>query len=260
MSDILRTSHLFRTGEIARIVSAAEMDYTVNSDNPEYGLAIVLDGSYNIVDYVRRGDPPRRLVENNSVLIATTGRLRVNYLSGVPDQDSKYDTSIRIGALYENRNGKQERVRCKIGLEFRIARNKPDIAQSIYTVMREKNANRLLKKDFLSKLGWQFGDNVHHILHTFLKDNGADVLESSTGRRELGERARTELESRLGEEGLEYIDLLANVDRRSLASMIFVPDFKYDHKLIIVAKLVSYTVSIVSSVVGLLFALDILPP
>ena len=224
----MRGSHLFRKGEIARIASAKELMGLVHSDNPEYGLAIVLDGSYNIIDYVRQGDPPRRLGENNSVLIATTGRLRVNYLSGVPDQDAKYDTSIRIGALYENRNGKQERVRCKIGLEFRIARNKPDIAQSIYPIMRDKNANRLLKKDFLSMLGWQFGDNIHHILHTFLRDNGADVLESSTGRRELGERARTELESRLGEEGLEYIDLLANVDRRSLASMIFVPDFQYD--------------------------------
>ena len=212
LSDTGLSRALFKPGEIARIVSAQELGGKVYSDHPAYRLAIVLGQDHNIGGYVQKGDLPRTLKDDEYALIATTESVRVNYLSGVPNPNTRHELGIDIEPFHEHDRDSNKRVRvcCRVGFEFRAAEYNQNIAQTIHRIMRDEDTNRLSKRDFLSHLGHRFSDNIHHIVQTFLNSNSAIDLESFTGSRELNEYAKEKLAKRLGEEGLEYIDLLAH--------------------------------------------------
>ena len=203
---------LFRPGEIARIVGARELGNEIRLDHPEYGLAIVLDRHRRIVEHLRIGDAPYNLKDDEYAMIATTESVRVNYLSGVPNPNTRHELGIDIEPFHEHDRDSNKRVRvcCRVGFEFRAAEYNQNIAQTIHRIMRDEDTNRLSKRDFLSHLGHRFSDNIHHIVQTFLNSNSAIDLESFTGSRELNEYAEEKLAKHLGKEGLEYVDLLAH--------------------------------------------------
>ena len=246
---------LFRHDEVARIVGPDEID-VISPVSAAYGLAIILDSNSAVVDYVQKDDAPRKLQPDELALIATDGLLRVSYLSGVPNVNDNKEVGVRIDQLTEEDgiSGKERTIRGKVVLEFRIDRYSRKIANHLHDLMRDSDSDRLTKKEFLESFGDDTKDNIANFIQTFIDENGRPK-----GGPRFKARGRADLSPTLEEYGVEFRNILCNVDRRSNLARAIWPSFQYDHKVVVAAKLVAYAISITSSAIGLLFAADILP-
>ena len=246
---------LFRHDEVARIVGPDEID-VISPVSAAYGLAIILDSNLAVVDYVQKNDAPRKLQPDELALIATDGLLRVSYLSGVPNVSGDKEVGVRIDQLTEEDgiSGKERTIRGKVVLEFRIDRYSRKIANHLHDLMRDSDSDRLTKKEFLESFGDDTKDNIANFIQTFIDENGRPK-----GGPKFKARGRADLSPTLEEYGVEFRNILCNVDRRSNLARAIWPSFQYDHKVVVAAKLVAYAISITSSAIGLLFAADILP-
>ena len=247
---------LFRHDEVARIVGPDEID-VISPVSAAYGLAIILDSNLAVVDYVQKDDAPRKLQPDELALIATDGLLRVSYLSGVPNVSGDKEVGVTVDRLTEEDgiSGKEHTIRGKVVLEFRIDRYNRKIANHLHALMKDRDSDRLTKKEFLKDFGEDTKDNIANFTQTFIDENGRPK-----GGPKFKARGRADLSPTLEEYGVEFRNILCNVDRRSNLARAIWPSFQYDYKLVVGAKMMAYAISITSSVVGLLFAIGILPP
>ena len=252
---VVHANKLFRHDEVARIVGPDEID-VISPVSAAYGLAIILDSNLAVVDYVQENDAPRKLQPNELALIATDKLLRVSYLSGVPNVSGDKEVGVQIDQLTEEDgiSGKERTIRGKIVLEFRIDRYSCKIANHIYSLMRDGDSDRLTKKDFLKSFGNDTKDNITDFVQTFIDESGY-----ARGGHRFRARALEALSPTLEEYGVQFRNILQNIDKRSRLTRLIWPSVQYDHKVVVAVKLVAYAISITSSAIGLLFAADILP-
>ena len=201
---------LFREGQIARIVSAEELEYQIEPNHLEYGLAVAMDRTGGSAYRMLTDDPRRKLEAGEFALIATTEIVRFNYFSGATERERR-DPGIEIEPIYESaRNG--DEVRCRIGIEFRIAaHNNENVARSLHGIMTRRGSEVVSAQDFLNERGREFGDYVHLVVQSFLHKNAANDLVSPDGFRELNKDAKDILAPRLDEVGLKYVRLVPHI-------------------------------------------------
>ena len=201
---------LFREGQIARIVSAEELEYQIEPNHLEYGLAVAMDRTGGSAYRMLTDDPRRKLEAGEFALIATTEIVRFNYFSGATERERR-DPGIEIEPIYESaRNG--DEVRCRIGIEFRIAaHNNENVARSLHGIMTRRGSEIVSAQDFLNERGREFGDYVHLVVQSFLHKNAANDLVSPDGFRELNKDAKDILAPRLDEVGLKYVRLVPHI-------------------------------------------------
>ena len=201
---------LFREGQIARIVSAEELEYQIEPNHLEYGLAVAMDRTGGSAYRMLTDDPRRKLEAGEFALIATTEIVRFNYFSGATERERR-DPGIEIEPIYESaRNG--DEVRCRIGIEFRIAaHNNENVARSLHGIMTRRGSEVVSAQDFLNERGREFGDYVHLVIQSFQHKNAANDLVSPNGFRELNKDAKDILAPRLDEVGLKYMRLVPHI-------------------------------------------------
>ena len=201
---------LFREGQIARIVSAEELEYQIEPNHLEYGLAVAMDRTGGSAYRMLTDDPRRKLEAGEFALIATTEIVRFNYFSGATERERR-DPGIEIEPIYESA-GNSDEVRCRIGIEFRIAaHNNENVARSLHGIMTRRESEVVSAQDFLNERGREFGDYVHLVVQSFLLKNTANDLVSSDGFRELNQDAKDILAPRLNEVGLKYVRLVPHI-------------------------------------------------
>ena len=225
---------LFRHDEVARIVGPDEID-VISPVSAAYGLAIILDSDLAVVDYIQKDDAPRRLQSDELALIATDDLLRVSYLSGVPNVNGDKEIGVQIDRLTEEDgiSGKERTIRGKIVLEFRIDRYNRKIANRIHSLMRDGGSDRLTKKDFLKNFGNDTKDNITDFVQTFIDENGY-----ARGGHRFRARALEALSPTLEEYGVQFRNILRNVDKRSGLTRLVWPSVQYDPRWVVTAKLV----------------------
>ena len=201
---------LFREGQIARIVSAEELEYQIEPNHLEYGLAVAMDRTGGSAYRMLTDDPRRKLEEGEFALIATTEIVRFNYFSDITERERR-DPGIEIEPIYESARNSDE-VRCRIGIEFRIAaHNNENVARSLHGIMTRRGSEVVSAQDFLNERGREFGDYVHLVVQSFLHKNAANDLVSPDGFRELNKDAKDILAPRLDEVGLKYVRLVPHI-------------------------------------------------
>ena len=237
---------LFRHDEVARIVGPDEID-VISPVSAAYGLAIILDSDLAVVDYVQKDEAPRKLQSDELALIATDELLRVSYLSGVPNVNGNKEVGIQIDRLTEEDgiSGKERTIRGKIVLEFRIDRYNRKIANRLHALMKDNDSDRLTKKEFLKSFVEDTKDNIADFVQNFIDENGYPK-----GGAKFKARGRASLSPTLEEYGVEFRNILCNVDRRSNLARMLWPSFQYDSRWLVGAKL---AIPIVTTTVSILF-------
>jgi len=257
MPASVKLNKLLARDEVARVVDRRELP-EVSSDAATYGLAMIVDKNFNVVYHAQKGDPPRKVREGEVTLIATNEILRINFLSGVPNNDNKRAVGVNIGQIKETdkTTGKERAVRLRATLEFKIDRHNRKIADEIAARMRERGATRLTKKQLLSDFGADLKEQAQNFIQTAINDVGVANMSSP----EIQEREKQVLGPVMSEMGLTFSDIVVNPDKRPAWQRLILPSPSYDPRWAFALKIIIPVGAIAAATIVTLYGVGVFEP
>jgi len=245
---------LFTRDEVARVVDREELP-VVSSDATTYGLAMIVDKNFNVIYHAQKGDAPRPVGEGEYTLIATNELLRINFLSGVPNNDNKRAAGIHLDPIKEadKVTGKEHTARLRATLEFKIDRHNREVADEILALMQERNCDTLTKKQLLKDLGADLKEHMQNFVQTAVDDVGMDHLSEP----EIQNREAQSMGPVMSKMGLIFGDIVINPDKRSAWQRLILPSPNYDYRWVLALKLVIPVVTTTASALIALYGIGV---